>query len=57
MLLTFNSPFLLGHSFELSPEDVVQFCSNCVMGGEEEECEIPDAFYELIDEIGYEKST
>jgi len=45
------------HSFELSPEEVLKFCSNCVLGGEEEECEIPESFYKVIDEIGYEKSS
>jgi len=44
-------------SFELSPDEVVKFCTNCVMGGEEEECEIPDAFYNFIDDFGYEQST
>lgn len=40
--------------FELQPADVLEFCTNCVLGGEEEECPIPDSFYEVIDEIGYE---
>jgi len=41
----------------LSPDEVVKFCTNCVMGGEDEECEIPEKFFELIDDIGYEKAT
>lgn len=27
------------------------------MGGEEEECVIPDAFYNSIDDFGYEKDS
>ena len=49
---------VLVHSFELSPEEVIKFCTNCVLGegDEDEECVIPEKFYELMDEIGYETS-
>ena len=33
--------------FHFSPEEVIQFCSDCVLATEEEECEIPDAFFDL----------
>jgi hypothetical protein len=52
--LSFFSPL---RSFDLSPEEVIQFCTNCVMSDGDEPCDLPDSFYEVIDEIGYEKST
>jgi hypothetical protein len=35
------------NSFEFSPEEVIAFCTDCVLADDEEPCEIPDAFYEL----------
>jgi hypothetical protein len=34
--------------YELSPQDVLKFCEECVLGGDEEDsgCELPEAFYE-----------
>jgi hypothetical protein len=32
--------------FHFTPEEVVKFCNDCVLGGEEDNCDIPDAFYE-----------
>lgn len=40
--------------FEFSPEQVMEFCSDCVLSEEEEPCEIPDAFYELEDFLNQE---
>jgi len=35
------------HSFEFSPEEVMEFCNDCVLSEDEEPCDIPDAFYDL----------
>ena len=35
--------------FELSPEEVLSFCNDCVLSEEKEECDIPPAFYEYGD--------
>jgi hypothetical protein len=36
------------YRFHFSPQEVVKFCSDCVLGGEEEDtCDIPDAFYDM----------
>ena len=36
-------------SFHLSATEVVEFCKDCVLGDGEEPCDIPDAFYDEID--------
>ena len=36
--------------FQLSPEEVLAFCNDCVLSEEKDECDIPDAFYEFGDE-------
>jgi len=33
--------------FELSPEQVLSFCNDCVLAEDKEECDIPEAFYEF----------
>ena len=33
-------------SFQLSPEDVIGFCNDCVLAEDEEPCDIPEAFYD-----------
>jgi hypothetical protein len=35
--------------FQLSPQEVLSFCNDCVLSEEKEECDIPDAFYEFGD--------
>ena len=35
-------------SFEMGPEEVVEFCANCVLSEEEEPCDIPDGFYDKL---------
>ena len=32
--------------FDLSPTQVLQFCSECVLGDGEEPCDLPDGFYD-----------
>jgi hypothetical protein len=39
--------FLYSHSFRLSPEEVMAFCTNCVLSDDEEPCDIPEEFYNL----------
>eukprot|EP00526_Cylindrotheca_closterium_P023168 CAMPEP_0113638978 /NCGR_PEP_ID=MMETSP0017_2-20120614/20435_1 /TAXON_ID=2856 /ORGANISM="Cylindrotheca closterium" /LENGTH=162 /DNA_ID=CAMNT_0000550143 /DNA_START=29 /DNA_END=517 /DNA_ORIENTATION=- /assembly_acc=CAM_ASM_000147 len=34
--------------FELSPEQVIEFCVDCVLSEEEEPCDIPDGFYDKL---------
>lgn len=31
--------------YELGPEDVMKFCTDCVLSEDEEPCDVPDAFY------------
>lgn len=39
--------------FQLSPDEVLAFCNDCVLSEEKEECDIPDAFYEFGDQSLY----
>ena len=32
----------------MSPEKVIEFCTECVLSEEQEECEIPDGFYDKL---------
>ena len=36
------------HSFDFTPEQVMEFCTDCVLATDPttEECSIPDAFYD-----------
>jgi hypothetical protein len=34
-------------SFDFTPEEVVKFCTDCVLSEDEEACDVPDAFYDL----------
>mmetsp|Transcript_52096 Transcript_52096/g.79107 ORF Transcript_52096/g.79107 Transcript_52096/m.79107 type:complete len:160 (-) Transcript_52096:230-709(-) len=34
--------------FEMSPQEVIKFCTECVLSEEEEECDIPDGFYDKL---------
>ena len=36
--------------FEFSPEEVIEFCNDCVLSDGDEPCDIPEAFYD-IDEL------
>ena len=36
--------------FQLSPEQVLSFCNDCVLSQDKEECELPDAFYDSLGE-------
>jgi hypothetical protein len=33
-------------SYELGPEDVIKFCTECVLSEEEGECDLPKGFYD-----------
>lgn len=49
-LITYFSQFLhhsCYHSYKLGPEDVIKFCTDCVLSDEEGgECELPEKFYD-----------
>jgi hypothetical protein len=34
-------------SFDFSPEEVIKFCTDCVLSEDQEECDVPEAFYDL----------
>jgi hypothetical protein len=36
--------------FDLSPQQVLAFCKECVLSEDKDECQIPEAFYEFADE-------
>jgi len=38
--------------FEMTPEKVMEFCEECVLSEGEEPCDVPDAFYDLYDDLG-----
>jgi hypothetical protein len=38
-------------SFEFSPEEVMAFCTDCVLADDDEPCDIPDAFYDELDRL------
>jgi hypothetical protein len=41
-----SHPFLFDRSFDFSPEEVVEFCQDCVLALDSEEpCDIPEAFF------------
>jgi hypothetical protein len=44
-VLTVSCSFLVNGSFKMGPEDVIKFCTECVLS-EEGECDIPDGFYD-----------
>ncbi|ACI65322.1 predicted protein [Phaeodactylum tricornutum CCAP 1055/1] len=46
--VTHRSPFSRSRygSFSYSPQEVLEFCNDCVLSEGEEPCDIPDAFYE-----------
>lgn len=39
-------PSLLHRSYELGPEEVIKFCTECVLSEEEGECDLPPGFYD-----------
>jgi hypothetical protein len=45
-VLLAGAQIFLRRSFELGPQDVVKFCSECVLSDGEEPCDIPDGFYD-----------
>lgn len=38
--------------FDMSPQRVMEFCEECVLSDGEEPCDVPDAFYDLYDDLG-----
>lgn len=34
--------------YEMSPEDVLHFCSDCVLSENEDPCDVPDGFYDRL---------
>ena len=44
-LTKFSAKNCLRRSFEMGPQDVVKFCSECVLSDGDEPCDIPDGFY------------
>ena len=34
--------------FDLSPHDVIKFCTDCVLSEEEEPCDVPEGFYDEL---------
>ena len=35
-------------SFDMSPEEVLKFCEECVLSDDQDPCDVPDAFYDKI---------
>lgn len=36
--------------FDLSPQDVLAFCNDCVLSEDKEECQVPPAFFKYANE-------
>ncbi len=39
---------LVRFSYHMSPEEVIKFCTDCVLSEGEGECEIPEGFYDQL---------
>ena len=46
--LSFFSIHSLPRSYHMSPEEVIKFCTDCVLSEEEGECDIPEGFYDQL---------
>jgi hypothetical protein len=46
-LTPFFRCFLSVLSFDFTPEEVVNFCNDCVLSEDKDECDVPEAFAEL----------
>jgi hypothetical protein len=37
------------YSFDFSPEEVVKFCTDCVLSEDKDECDVPEKYHDLED--------